>query len=64
MPTTTTLTVTWKDGTTSSYIVTSGYAESADGKKITFTGRRSGEATDGAVTIRCDECKDWKVTTA
>ena len=66
MPTTTTLTVTWNDGTSSSYTVTSGFDDSGT-TFIVFTGKRNGvspaETTDGVIHIRKEAVRDYKVVT-
>lgn len=61
MPTTTTtITVVWDDGSTSTYTTTGAVSVSADGKKITFTGRNSTDTEDWDYTLFTERMQSWK----
>lgn len=59
-----TITIVTANGTTvtKTYDVVSGYEETADEKK--FTGKRSGETTDGAITVNKKLILDEKLEDA
>jgi len=53
------VTVTLQSGTVLTYTTVGSVTETAD--KKTFTGRRSGETTDGSITVYISKIADQKI---